>query len=268
MDLTIFVKQNTLIMKIGIIGTGQIGQTLIRQYAKAGHRLKITNACSIDKSKALEAETGAKAVSLSEVVNDVDVLVISIPFIEIPKLAKALGNSISDNTIIIDTTNYYPIRDGQIEEIENGMLESVWVSKNLARPVVKVYNSILAGSLAQSGHPKGTFNRIVLPVSGNNTNSKDVVTSLVNDSGFDTIDIGNLSDSWKQQPGSPIYCTNLTLQQLKRNLNVDQSQLQFFPERRELSVKFIFSQDLDRWLDWWEECMLNNRIIFKTDLTE
>ena len=255
-------------MKIGIIGTGQIGQTLIRQYAKAGHKVKMTNATSIEKLKALEAETGAKAVSLSEVVNDVAVLVISIPFIEIPKLAKALGNCISDNTIIIDTTNYYPVRDGRIEEIENGMLESIWVSNHLARPVIKVYNSILAGALAQSGHPKGTSNRIVLPISGNNTKSKEVVAGLVNDSGFDTLDIGNLSDSWKQQPGSPVYCTNLTLQQLKLNFNVDQSQLQFFPKRRELSVKFILSQDLDKWLDWWEECMLNNRIIFKTNLPE
>lgn len=255
-------------MDIGIIGTGQIGTTLIRQYTKAGHKVKMTNASRIEKLKALETETGAKAVSLSEVVKDIDVLIVSIPFVEIPGLAKALGQSISESTIVIDTTNYYPIRDGQIEEIENGMLESVWVSNHLSRPVVKVYNSILAGALVQSGLPKSSANRITLPVSGDNKESKEVVATLVNDSGFDALDIGNLSDSWKQQPGSPVYCTNLTLPQLKRNLNVDISQLQFFPERRELSVKFIFSQNLDRWLDWWKECMKNNRLFFKTDLTE
>ena len=113
-------------MEIGIIGAGQIGSSLIRQYRKAGHGVKMTNAGGVEKLKALEIETAARAVLLSEVVKDIDVLVISIPFIEIPKLAKALHSSISDNTIIIDTTNYYPIRDGRIEEIENGMLESVW----------------------------------------------------------------------------------------------------------------------------------------------
>lgn len=254
-------------MNIGIIGTGQIGPTLIRQYAKAGHKVKMTNASRIDKLKTLEAETGAKAVSLNEVVRDIDVLIVSIPLIEIPNLAKALGQSISESTIVVDTTNYYPIRDGRIEEIENGMLESVWVTNQLSRPVVKVYNSILAGALVQSGLPKGSANRIALPVSGDNKKSKEVVATLVNDSGFDALDIGNLSDSWKQQPGSPVYCTNLTLQQLKRNLNIDISQLECFPERRELSVKFIFNQNLESWLDWWEECMQNNRVIFKTDLT-
>jgi hypothetical protein len=138
-------------MKIGIIGVGQIGSALIRQYTKAGHQVKMTNARGVEKLKALESETGAKAVSLNEVANDIEVLVVSIPFIEIPKLSKALRQSISDNVIIIDTTNYYPIRDGRIEEIENGMLESVWVSNQLSRPVVKVYNSILAGSLVQAG---------------------------------------------------------------------------------------------------------------------
>jgi len=253
--------------KIGIIGAGQIGATLIRQYTNAGHDVKMTNASGVEKLKSLELETGAKAVSLSEVVKDIDVLIISIPFKEIPTLANSIGQEISDETIIVDTTNYYPVRDGKIDEVENGILESVWVSNHLSRPVVKVYNSILAGALVQSGLPKGSSNRIVLPVSGDNKKSKEVVAALVNDSGFDALDIGNLSDSWKQQPGSPVYCTNLTLPQLKRNLDVYISQLKLFPERRELSLKFIFSQNPERWLDWWEECMQNNRVIFKTDLT-
>ena len=104
-------------MKIGIIGAGQIGAALIRQYSKAGYEVKMTNASGIKKLKMLEDETGAKAVSLTEVVNDVDVLVVSIPLLEIPKLSKSIGQIISANTVIIDTTNYYPIRDGQLMKL-------------------------------------------------------------------------------------------------------------------------------------------------------
>src|SRR5688572_5670226 len=106
-------------MKIGVIGVGQIGAALIRKYSKAGHDVKMSNASDVEKLKKLGEETGAKAVSLIEVANDVEVLVVAIPLIEIPKLAKTLGQSIPANTIVIDTTNYYPIRDGRIAEIEN-----------------------------------------------------------------------------------------------------------------------------------------------------
>src|SRR5690242_4497943 len=146
-------------MKIGIIGVGQIGSTLVRQYRRAGHEVKMTNASGIERLVGLEKETGAKAVSLIEVIKDVDVLVISIPFVGIPTLSKVISKSISQTTVVIDTTNYYPIRDGRIEEIEMGQLESDWVAKHFSRPVVKVYNSILAGSLVHAGLPKGSANR-------------------------------------------------------------------------------------------------------------
>lgn len=251
-------------MKIGIIGAGAIGSALIRQYTKAGHEVKITNASGIEKLRNLELETGAKAVSLIEVVKDVSILIISIPFIEVPNLARELGQSILNNTIVIDTTNYYPIRDGQIEEIENGMLESIWVSNKISRPVIKVYNSILAGSLVKAGLPKGDINRIALPISGDNKESKEVVAKLLNDSGFDSLDIGKLDNSWKQQPGSPIYCADLNLLQL--NNNKDKVDIKTLPERRELALQFILKQNPTQWFDWWKDCVVNNRIIYKTEL--
>lgn len=251
-------------MKIGIIGAGQIGSALIRQYTKAGHQVKMTNASGIEKLESLEVETGAKAVSLNEVIKNIEVLVISIPFKEIPNLANSISQEISDETIIIDTTNYYPIRDGQIAEVENGMLESVWVSNQLSRPVVKVYNSILAGSLVQAGLPKNSINRIALPISGDNEKSKAVVVTLVNDSGFDALDIGSLSNSWRQQPGSPIYCTDLNLLELK--LNVEMAQINTLPERREMALQFILKQDPANWLGWYNDCVSNNRVVYKTTL--
>jgi len=253
-------------MKIGVIGAGQIGSTLVRQYTKAGHEVKISNASGIEKLKTLEIETGAKAVVISEATKDVEVLVISIPFSEIPGLGKSIGKSIANKTIVIDTTNYYPIRDGRIEEIENGIVESVWVSNHISRQVIKVYNSILAGSLIQSGLPKGSRERIALPISGDNEKAKQIVAELINECGFDTFDIGNLADSWRQQPGSRIYCTDLNLTQLKYNF--DKSLKNTLPERRELALKFIINQDPLNWLDWWKDCVKNNRKVYETDLNE
>src|SRR5215213_160990 len=143
-------------MKIGVIGTGQIGGTLVRQYSKAGHRVKMTNSSGIEKLESLAVETGALAVTLTDVVTNVDIVVIAIPLIGILKLPKHLFKDASTNTTVIDTCNYYPIRDGRIEDIENGMPESVWVANQLQRPVIKAYNSILAESLVESSDPEGS----------------------------------------------------------------------------------------------------------------
>ena len=253
-------------MKIGILGTGQIGSALVRQYTKAGHQVKMTNASGIEKLRELQIETGATAVPLNEVIKDADVLVISIPLVEIRNLPKALSQGISQATIVIDTTNYYPLRDGRIEEIENGMLESVWVSNVISRPVVKVYNSILAGSLVQAGLPGGSANRIALPVSGDNDQEKQIAMTLVNDSGFDSLDIGDLANSWKQQPGSPVYCTDLNLSQLKFNIN--KAQKNNLSERRDLALQFILERGPERWLDWWKDCVANNRVVYETELNK
>ena len=253
-------------MKIGIIGAGQIGAALIRQYSKAGHDVKMTNASGVNKLKALEDETGAKPVSLTEVVINVDVLVISIPLLEIPKLSKSINQIISANTVIIDTTNYYPIRDGQIDEIEKGMPESIWVSHQLSHPVVKVYNSVLSGSLVQAGLPIGSASRIALPISGDNQQAKSLVATLVNDSGFDALDIGNLQASWRQQPGSPVYCTDLNLSQLKSNFQAAKGEL--LPGRREIGLQFILQQVPEFWLYWWKDCVANNRVIYETVLSQ
>ncbi len=248
-------------MKIGIIGAGEIGGTLIRQYSRAGHSVKMTNASGTEKLKSLALETGASAATLEDVVTDVDVIVISIPLIGILKLPQRLLKNISANTTIIDTCNYYPIRDGIIKDIENGMPESVWVSNQLQRPVIKAYNNIFYRSLVNSGLTKGTASRLALPIAGDDKQSKDVVSILVDDSGFDSFDYGSLQDSWRQQPGSPVYCTDLTLTQLKKSIVKARKEL--LPERRELGLKYILKHDPALWMD----NVKYNRKIYESDLS-
>lgn len=251
-------------MKIGVIGAGQIGAALIKQYAKAGHEVKMTNSGELQKLSALEKESGAKAVSLSEVIHDIDVLAIAVPLIEIPKLAKEISQKITPATTVIDTANYYPIRDGRIAALENGMPESIWVSSHLMHPVVKVYNTILAGSLMEEGRAKNAQPRIALPISGDDPQAKEIVKRLLNDSGFDALDIGTLADSWRQQPGSPIYCTDLNLLQLQRN--VAKVQRDVLAQRRELALQYILKQQPSQWLKWRKDGVMNNRMVYQTDL--
>ena len=247
-------------MKIGTIGAGEIGGTLIRQYSKAGHSVKMANSSGPEKLKSLSLETGASAVQLAEVVTDVDVIVITIPLIGILKLPQQLFKNTPVNTVIIDTCNYYPIRDGIIQDIEDGMPESVWVSNQLQRPVIKAYNSILYRSLVHSGLAKGTASRLALPVSGDDKKSKDLVFILIDDSGFDSLDYGSLQDSWRQQPGSPAYCTDLTLTQLEKS--IEKAKKELLPERRELGLKFIMKHDPELWMD----NVKHNRKIYESDL--
>ena len=247
-------------MKIGIIGAGQIGGTLIRQYSKAGHNVKMTNHSGIEKLKDLALETRAVAVSLEKAVTDVDVIVVSIPLIAILKLPPQLFKNTPANTTIIDTSNYYPMRDGRIKDIENGMTESVWVANHLQRSVIKVYNSIFYRSLLYSGLPKGSATRIALPIAGDDKKSKDLASILVNDGGFDSLDSGSLQDSWRQQPGSPVYCTDLTLIQLKKS--IDKAKKSLLPERRDLGLKYILSHDPEQWM----ENVNYNRKIYESEL--
>jgi 8-hydroxy-5-deazaflavin:NADPH oxidoreductase len=248
-------------MKIGIIGAGAIGGTLVRHYTKSGHHVKMANASGIDKLKSLASQTGASAVPLKSVATDVDVIVISIPLIGILSLPNGLFNNCTPSIPIVDTCNYYPIRDGMIEDIENGMTESVWVSNKLQRAVIKAYNSILYHSLVNSGLPKGTAGRLALPISGDDKQSKDLVSILVDHSGFDSFDYGSLQDSWMQQPGSPVYCTDLTLSQLKKSITKAKKEL--LPERRELGLKYILKHDPSLWTD----NVKYNRQIYESDVS-
>jgi predicted dinucleotide-binding enzyme len=218
----------------------------------------MTNASGIEKLKSLALETGASAVALAEVITDVDVIVITIPLIGILALPQHLFKNTSANTTIIDTCNYYPIRDGRIEDIENGMPESVWVSNQLQRPVIKAYNNIFYRSLVHSGLPKSAASRLALPISGDDKQSKDLVSILVDDSGFDSLYCGSLQDSWRQQPGSPVYCTDLTLPQLKKS--IEKARKELLPQRRELGLKFILTHDRELWMD----NVKYNRIIYES----
>jgi len=205
-------------MKIGIIGTGAVGGTIAKKLSDAGHQVKGSNRGSFEDLKKRADEIGALPVSMQDVVKDVDVVILSIPTTAIPELPKDLFSDSSQDLIIVDTSNYYPFRDGEIEELQSGKVESVWVSEQIGRPVVKAFNNLLAQSLA-SGN-----STIAMAISGNDEKAKTVIAGLVKDTGFDFVDAGLLENSWKHQPGTPAYCTELSASELKKELeNADKN---------------------------------------------
>jgi len=197
-------------VRIGIIGAGQIGGTLTRRLTGLGHEVWVANSRGPETLSALARETGARAVSAREAARAGRVVVVTIPEAAVRDLPKDLFEGVPDDVVVIDTGNYYPRhRDGRIDGIEEGKAESRWVSEQLGHPVVKAFNNIRAKHLLENGKPAGTRGRRALPVAGDRQADKEVVIALVDELGFDAVDAGSLDESWRQQPGSPVYVTEL-----------------------------------------------------------
>ena len=197
-------------MRIGIIGAGNIGGALTRRFRALGHEVSVANSRGPETLARLARETGARAVTVEEAARAGEVVIVTIPQAAMSDLPKDLLAGVPSGVVIVDTGNYYPRqRDGRIEEIESGMTESRWVSLQLGRSVVKAFNNIYAKHLEEHGKPAGTPGRIALPVAGDDDRAKQVVMRLVDELGFDPVDAGTLDESWRQQPGSPVYAADL-----------------------------------------------------------
>lgn len=205
-------------MKIGIIGAGHIGGTLTRRLTALGHQVSVANSRGPQTLTDLAEETGATPVTSSEAARGNDLVVITIPEGRVPELPADLFAGVPEDVVVVDTGNYYPQRDGRIAEIEDGMPESRWVANQVGRPVIKAFNNIYARDLMEAGKPAGTPDRIALPVAGDDDAAKGVVMRLIDELGFDAVDAGGLDESWRQQPGTPVYTTNLDADGVRRAL--------------------------------------------------
>lgn len=206
-------------MRIGIIGAGNIGSTLARKLVQAGHSVRIANSRGPQTLVSVAEETGAEAASPRDAVQGANVVILSIPFARLP-LLKALIAALPDDVVVADTSNYYPVRDGQIPAIDAGQVESLWVSGQIGRRVIKAWNNVLAAVLAGKGLPAGAPGRLALSVAGDDATAKEMVMTLVEDTGFDAIDGGSLGDSWRQQPITGAYCSELTADGLRAALQM------------------------------------------------
>ncbi|MGP4084821.1 NADPH-dependent F420 reductase [Streptomyces sp. KR55] len=200
-------------MRIAAIGAGAIGGNLARKLSAAGHDVQVADARGPEVVPDDVLKFGARAATPAAAVQDKDVIILSIPFHRVPELA-GLFASVPGETVVIDTSNYYPHLNGRIDAVDNGQVESLWVTEQLGRPVVKAWNAALADTQQTKGVPAGTPGRLAIPVAADSDEARRVAMRLVDDTGFDPFDAGALADSWRQQPGTPAYCTELTLKEL------------------------------------------------------
>ena len=206
-------------MRFGIIGAGQIGGTLTRRLAQLRFEVFVANSRGPASLADLAKETGAKPVTAREAATAGQIVIVTIPEGKIRNLPKNLFENVPLDVIVIDTGNYDPReRDGRIDEIEAGMTESRWVESQLGRSVVKTFNTMNYKYLLEGGRPAGSRGRLALPVAGDDAKAKQVVLRLIDQLGFDGVDDGGLDESWRQQPGTPVYDKRLDSASVRRAL--------------------------------------------------
>lgn len=225
-------------MKIGILGTGNMGRVLTRKLAAAGHDVKVANSRGPETIEAEMLETGAQAATTEDAIKDVDVVIMTMPHPAFEKI-RHLISALPEETVVIDISNYFPGRDPVNPELDGEVAESEWVRDYFGRPIAKAWNSIGMVSFETKGMPSGEAGRIALPVSGDRDHDREVAISLVDDTGFDGFDARSLADSWRQQPGSPVYITDLTYDEMGPALaSAERHRL---PKRRDISAQ-VFAE--------------------------
>ncbi|WP_459751313.1 NADPH-dependent F420 reductase [Streptomyces sennicomposti] len=193
-------------MKIGIIGAGNIGGNLTRRLTALGHDVLVANSRGPETLAALAEETGATPVRVEEAARGAEIVVVTVPLKAVPHLPSGLLDGAADDVAVIDTGNYYPERDGRIDAVEDdGLTESRWTERHLGHPVVKAFNGTYAQDILDRPRPAGDPGRLALPVAGDDQAAKAKVRALIEELGFDTVDSGGIDDSWRQQPGTPVY---------------------------------------------------------------
>jgi predicted dinucleotide-binding enzyme len=206
-------------VKIGIIGAGNIGANAARLFAEAGHEVVISNSRGPETLSELVEEIGAgvRAVTLEEAADSGDVVLEAIPFGRFEELpADRLAGK-----IVIDASNYYPGRDGEIDL--DGLTSTELLARHLSRSrVVKAFNTMYYETLASEGRTDAPVeDRLVLFVSGDDEEAKGIVSDLIEEIGFAPVDAGPLKASGKQEPGAPVYNNPMSPERARKMLADD-----------------------------------------------
>jgi predicted dinucleotide-binding enzyme len=192
--------------RVGIIGSGHIGAEVARLLAAAGHDVALANSRGPDSLGGLAAEIGARAETIEGAVRHGDIVLLAIPF----GAYTSLPPGPFTGKVVIDAGNYFPRRDGNIKELDDGTTTS---SELLAAHlpgarVVKAFNTLTWTHLRDRA---GERERIAIFMAGDDKSAKDRVAALIADIGFAAVDTGGLADGGrKQQIGGPLAGAVLT----------------------------------------------------------
>jgi predicted dinucleotide-binding enzyme len=203
---------------LGLIGAGHIGGQLARLAVNSGYDVVVSNSRDPETLAGLVGELGphARAATPEEAATAGDIVVVTIPL----KNLRDVPAAPLAGKIVIDTLNYYPQRDGHIADLDNEKTTtSELVQAHLpASKVVKAFNHIYAAELTTQGQPAGSPDRRALAIAGNDAHAKTEVAALLDQFGFDTVDVGPLSESWRIQRDTPGYGPRRTVEALRKDL--------------------------------------------------
>jgi hypothetical protein len=198
----------------GFIGSGHIGSTLARLAVGQGHQVVMSNSRGPQSLAELVALLGpnARAASPREAAEAADIAVVSIPL----KNYRDVPVEPLRDKIVIDTNNYYPPRDGRVQELEaerTTTAELLQAHLPTSR-VVKAFSHITFADLAAHRQPAGTPGRQALAIAGDDEGAKRVVAAVIDDFGYDVVDVGPLAEGWRFQRDMPAYLPRLDREQL------------------------------------------------------
>jgi predicted dinucleotide-binding enzyme len=203
---------------IGFIGSGKIGSQLARLAVKNGYDVVLSNSRGPDTLRDLVAELGphAQAGTTVEAATTGDIVVVTIPL----KSYRSVPVEPLVGKVVVDTNNYYPGRDGHIAELdEESTTTAELLQKHLPGAlVVKAFNHILAAHLTEHAEAAGTANRRALVIAGDDAEAKGLVSKMIDQFGFDTVDAGPLREGWRIQRDTPGYGPRRTADELRKDL--------------------------------------------------
>ena len=204
-------------MRIGVLGSGNIGGTAAKLFAGAGHEVAIANSRGPDSLSGLVDEIGhgARAVTPEDAVDFGELVLLAIPWRlreQLPDAQRFYGK------VAIDAMNPYTESFDVMDLEPSSSSEEVEKQLKGAR-LVKAFNTMMTQTLAEEGRPGGGDDRLVLFVAGDDEEAKQVVSRLIEDIGFAAVDTGDLATGGRlQQPGSPIYAKAITLRDAEQVL--------------------------------------------------
>jgi 8-hydroxy-5-deazaflavin:NADPH oxidoreductase len=206
-------------MHIGVIGSGNIGGTLGRHWAKAGHTIMFSSRHP-EELQSMAAEVSAQVGTIEETAAFGEVILLAIPFGKVAEVAQQVGHL--DHKILIDATNPYPQRDGDVARqviTDPSQTATGYVARQFpGAHTVKAFNSIYFKVLDEQAFRSGD-ERIAVQVCGDELQAKQTVKQLLADIGFAPQDLGDLSQGRLFEPGAPLYNKNLKIGEAERLLS-------------------------------------------------
>jgi predicted dinucleotide-binding enzyme len=203
---------------IGIIGSGHVGSSIARAAIAHGYTVVLSSSQPPDALSGLIGQLGpeAKAATPAEAAAQGDFAVVAIPITTVGRIpVDPLAGK-----VVIATINYFPQRDAPVAAIDDGSATAPGILQAHlpASRVVRAFSMINAAEMSGDGHPEGDPKRRALALAGDDPAAKELVAGLYSEFGFDAVDIGDLAESWRLDPGQPAFVTRQNATELRANV--------------------------------------------------